>query len=111
MSRARIHLNIGGKKRFLKFTISTLKRYDDDQKEDGAALNQMMANPMTALLKISIYALDYPENDNKLPEDFGEELLSDWIDDLAKPDLEKLVKTMMESLKKFGAVFSEQAAI
>lgn len=111
MARARIHLHIGGKKRFLKFTISTMKRYDEKKGKDGAALALVMGNMMVALLELTEEALSYPDNENKLPEDFSNEMVSDWIDDLNKVDLEKLVKVMMESLKKFAAVFSDQTEI
>lgn len=108
MARARMHLKIGGQKRFVKFTLSTFKRFDKKKDMDGAALALVMGNMMVALLDLTEEALSYPENKNQLPEDFGSEMLSDWIDDLPKPELEKLVACMMEALKKFGAVFSNQ---
>lgn len=108
MARARIHLKIGGKKRFLKFTLSTFKRYDMSKGQEGAAITLVMGSTMTALLELSQEALNYPNNENLLPDDFDQEMLSDWIDDLPPKDLELLVATMMEALKKFAAVFSDQ---
>lgn len=106
MPRAQIHLNIGGKKRFLKFTLYSLLRFDKDKGEDGAAFRYILESQMTAVLSITKYALDYPGNENQLPEDFGEALLADWIDDLPQKDLQMLVETMMKGIKKYGDAFT-----
>jgi hypothetical protein len=108
MARGRIHLKIGGTKRFLKFTIATFKRYDKKQGQDGSAISLLMGNPLVALLDLTEEALNYPEATPPLPEDFNTEMLSDWIDDLPVKDLEVLTDTMMESLKKYAAAFGGQ---
>ena len=70
---------------------------------------------MVAMLELTQYALTYPDNENQLPEDFNEELLSDWIDDLPDKDLERLLGALMGSVKKFSDAipqeFKDQASM
>lgn len=107
MARARITLKLGGENRLIKFTISTMKRYDNNAEKEGAALEHLMRSPMTALLDLTKLALTYEGNDNKLPENLSDDLVADWIDDLNEKDMKRLVEAMMLSVKKFGAVYSE----
>lgn len=105
MPRAQLHINIGGQKRFAKYTLNTFFRYDKDAEEDGAGFRMLVSSQMGGLLKLTRYALDYPGNNNKLPENFDDEMVSDWIDELPQKDLNELVATMMNSVKKFGDAF------
>lgn len=108
MSRARMLVKLGEEKRLVKFTLSTMKRYDEAHGESGAALSIMLNSPMVALLGLTYYGLTYERNENKLPAEFDEEMLSEWIDDLAAKDIDGLVGCMMLSVKKFGDAFAKQ---
>ena len=111
MARARITLKLGGKSRLIKFGLSAMKRYDDSVEKEGAALHLLMSSPMTALLGLTVFALTYDGNENDMPSDGLDDLVSDWIDDLDEKDLKRLVEAMMLSIKKFGGAFNPTGKI
>lgn len=103
MKRGKIKIKLGERERLVKFTLSTMNRYDQDH-GNGASLRDFARNPMTALLKLTHYGLTFFGNENGLPADFDEnglEIVSDWIDDLNQKELEKLMGALMESVKKY----------
>jgi len=109
--RARLTIKIGGQKRLLKFNLATMKRYDADAGQDGAALQLVTLSPMIGTLSLTKYALDFPGNENNLPEDLTDDLLADWIDELPDKNLEQLTNTLLLSIKKFGDAFAKGSAI
>lgn len=110
MSRARIEIKLGTENRLLKFNLAALKRYDESKGEDGASMNLLTVSPLTAILELTTSALSFPGNNNNLPNKEADELqevVADWIDDLSAPQLKKLIDTMMEGLKKYGAALGD----
>ena len=93
--RGEVQAEIGGQLRTLKFGMNTTIAFGQLHSDSPLDFSTIfLTNPLLGLRDMAYCGLLARRADNNLPDDFGPELVGDWIEDMEQPDWD-LVKTVM----------------
>lgn len=90
-----IEINIGGEPRLFKATMWQFQKISEYAQKDL----EWMANPYKKEIVLAYICLDH--KGNKLPKDFDEEMVAEWLETVSDEERESLIQFLEEALGFF----------